>query len=105
MTTAPGFSRSARSSAAPSASKKGRLIAFTLPSSSVIRATLPSTAYEILSVMTACHGTFEGLTPKAKQRRIRRVSAAAALLDQLGRPGDVRLGTAQPEPTRRLATG
>src|SRR5947208_2022201 len=29
MTTAPGFSRSARSSAAPGASKKGRLIAFT----------------------------------------------------------------------------
>jgi len=33
------------------------------------------------------------------------MSAAAALLDQLGRPGDVRLGTAQPEPIRRLATG
>ena len=33
------------------------------------------------------------------------MSAAAALLDQLGRPGDVRLGRAQPEPIRRLATG
>jgi len=33
------------------------------------------------------------------------MSAAAALLDQLGRPGDVRLGPAQPEPVRRLATG
>ena len=33
------------------------------------------------------------------------MSAAAALLDRLGRPGDVRLGTAQGEPIRRLPTG
>lgn len=31
--------------------------------------------------------------------------SAAALLDQLGRPGDLRLGTAHPTPRRRLATG
>ena len=33
------------------------------------------------------------------------MSAAAALLDRLGRPGDVRLGTAQGEPIRQLPTG
>src|SRR6476659_2000580 len=33
------------------------------------------------------------------------MSAAAALLDRLGRPGDVRLGTACPEPIARLSTG
>ncbi|TMA64050.1 MAG: hypothetical protein E6J69_16005 [Deltaproteobacteria bacterium] len=33
------------------------------------------------------------------------MSAAAALLDRLGRPGDIRLGTAQGEPIRRLPTG
>jgi RecA/RadA recombinase len=33
------------------------------------------------------------------------MSAAAALLDRLGRPGDVRLGTAHPEPIPRLPTG
>ena len=38
MMTAPGLSRSARSSAAPRASKKPRLIAFTFPSSRAMRA-------------------------------------------------------------------
>ena len=33
------------------------------------------------------------------------MSAAAALLDQLGRPGDIRLGTTQGERIRRLPTG
>ena len=33
------------------------------------------------------------------------VSSAAALLDRLGRPGDVRLGVAHPEAVPRLATG
>ncbi len=33
------------------------------------------------------------------------MSAAAALLDRLGRPGDIRLGTAHPEPLARLPTG
>src|SRR5436309_2417080 len=33
------------------------------------------------------------------------MSAAAALLDRLGRPGDIRLGTAPREPIRRLPTG
>jgi hypothetical protein len=33
------------------------------------------------------------------------MSAAAALLDRLGRPGDIRLGTAHPEKTARLPTG
>ncbi|TMB05709.1 MAG: hypothetical protein E6J70_01730 [Deltaproteobacteria bacterium] len=33
------------------------------------------------------------------------MSAAAALLDRLGRPGDVRLGTVQGETIRRLPTG
>ena len=33
------------------------------------------------------------------------MSAAAALLDRLGRPGNIRLGTAQPERTARLSTG
>jgi hypothetical protein len=33
------------------------------------------------------------------------MSAAAALLDRLGRPGDIRLGTGQPERTARLPTG
>ena len=33
------------------------------------------------------------------------MSAAAALLDRLGRPGGVRLGAAHPETTPRLATG
>jgi RecA/RadA recombinase len=31
--------------------------------------------------------------------------SAAALLDRLGRPGDVRLGSIRPEPIRRLPTG
>src|SRR5437667_221696 len=30
---------------------------------------------------------------------------AAALLDRIGRPGDLSLGTARPEPLGRLATG
>jgi len=33
------------------------------------------------------------------------MSAAAALLDRLGRPGDVRLGSTRPQPVRRLPTG
>lgn len=33
------------------------------------------------------------------------MSAAAALLDRLGRPGDVRLGSTRPEPVTRLPTG
>jgi RecA/RadA recombinase len=33
------------------------------------------------------------------------MSAAATLLDRLGRPGHIRLGTAHPEPIRRLPTG
>jgi RecA/RadA recombinase len=33
------------------------------------------------------------------------MSAAAALLDRLGRPGDVRLGSSHPEAIPRLATG
>src|SRR5213080_3033707 len=33
------------------------------------------------------------------------MSAAAVLLDRLGRPGDIRLGAARPEPTGRLPTG
>jgi hypothetical protein len=33
------------------------------------------------------------------------MTSAAALLDRLGRPGDIRLGTAQPEKTLRLSTG
>src|SRR5206468_1237799 len=46
-----------------------------------------------------------GVDTKANERRSRAMSAAAALLDRLGRPGDVRLGTAQGEPIRRLPTG
>src|SRR5438552_1609312 len=33
------------------------------------------------------------------------MSRAAALLDRLGRPGDIRLGAARPEEIRRLPTG
>ncbi|HJQ84652.1 MAG TPA: hypothetical protein VKA21_11275 [Candidatus Binatia bacterium] len=33
------------------------------------------------------------------------MSAAAALLDRLGRPGDIRLGSASSEATRRLSSG
>ena len=33
------------------------------------------------------------------------MSAAGALLDRLGRPGDIRLGTARPSPVVRLPTG
>src|SRR2546425_13093834 len=46
-----------------------------------------------------------GVDTKANERRSKVVSAAAALLDRLGRPGDVRLGTAQTETIPRLSTG
>src|SRR2546425_9628344 len=46
-----------------------------------------------------------GVDTKANERRSKVVSAAAALLDRLGRPGDVRLGTAQTQTIPRLSTG
>src|SRR5205823_13945927 len=46
-----------------------------------------------------------GVDTKANGRRSRAMSAGAALLDRLGRPGDVRLGRAQGEPIRQLPTG
>src|SRR2546425_6437634 len=46
-----------------------------------------------------------GVDTKANERRSKVVSVAAALLDRLGRPGDVRLGTAQAEAIPRLPTG
>src|SRR5437867_9781302 len=55
--------------------------------------------------MGACHGISGGLTPRRTKGEVSAMSAAAALLDRLGRPGDVRLGTAQGETIRRLPTG
>src|SRR5206468_2823259 len=46
-----------------------------------------------------------GLDSEAKKRRNMLMPTAAALLDRIGRPGDLSLGTARPEPLGRLPTG
>src|SRR2546430_14304978 len=47
----------------------------------------------------------EGLDAQRTKGETWPVSAAVALLDRLGRPGDIRLGSTRPETVARLPTG